>query len=76
MKGLPDRLAALLKPRAYPHPTHSVSLVSTHISWVILTGELAYKIKRPVVYPFVDLRSEERRFFYCQEEVRLRRACN
>lgn len=70
---LPEHLAALLQPRGYPHPVAGVTVIETHISWVLLTGELAYKIKRPVRFPFVDLRSLERRGFFCQEELRLNR---
>jgi aminoglycoside phosphotransferase family enzyme/predicted kinase len=50
-----------------------ITLVETHISWVLLTGEIAYKIKRPVCYSFLDLRLLERRAFFCQEELRLNR---
>jgi len=50
-----------------------VRLVTTHVSWVLLTGELAYKIKRPVHLPFVDLRDPARRAFFCDEELRLNR---
>jgi len=71
--NLPPHLTALLRPEAYPHAVAAVQLVETHISWVFLTGELAYKIKRPVQYPFVDLRSRERRAFFCAEELRLNR---
>ena len=71
--GLPERLRALLRPAAYPHAVHGVQLVETHISWVFLTGELAYKLKKPVQFPFVDLRSVERRAFFCAEELRLNR---
>jgi aminoglycoside phosphotransferase family enzyme/predicted kinase len=71
--GLPRHLQGLLRPQAYPHPVHSVELVQTHISWVLLTGEFAYKIKRPVQFEFVDLRSLEHRAFLCREEVRLNR---
>src|SRR5688572_16384831 len=63
----------LLTPAAYPHEVGEIRLVETHISWVLLTGELVYKIKRPVRYPFVDLRSQETRRFLCEEEVRLNR---
>ncbi len=70
---LPRRLRGLLAPAAYPHAVDSIELVQTHISWVLLTGRYAYKIKRPVVYPFVDLRSAERRAFLCHEELRLNR---
>ena len=73
MSAFPEHLQGLLHPRAYPHPVRAVQLVETHISWILLTGEFAYKIKRPVHYPFVDLRSAERREFLCHEEVRLNR---
>jgi aminoglycoside phosphotransferase family enzyme/predicted kinase len=73
MSAFPEHLQSLLHPRAYPHPVQAVQLVETHISWILLTGEFAYKIKRPVRYPFVDLRSAERRAFLCHEEVRLNR---
>lgn len=71
--SLPHTLERLLEPEAYPHPVDRVELVRTHISWVLLAGEYAYKIKRPVRYPFIDLTSLERRRFLCQEEVRLNR---
>ena len=73
MSSFPDHLHALLYPRAYPHPVRAVDLIETHISWVLLTGRFAYKIKRPVHYPFVDLRSAEQRRLMCHEEVRLNR---
>ncbi len=68
---LPAPLDALLQPAAYPHPVRDVQVVETHISWVFLTGEFAYKLKRPVCFPFVDLRSIERRKLFCAEELRL-----
>jgi len=71
--ALPAHLSALLKPEAYPHRVRRVQLVRTHMSWVLLTGEFAYKIKRPVHYAFVDLREPERRAFFCDEELRLNR---
>ncbi|MFM9072123.1 MAG: AAA family ATPase [Cyanobium sp.] len=64
-------ISALLDPRAYPHPTSTVSLRETHISWVLLTGPFAYKIKKPVSLGFVDFSSAERRRHFCQEELRL-----
>ena len=72
-QGLPAHLQGLLRAAAYPHATGEIRLVETHISWVLLTGKIAYKIKRPVHYPFVDQRSAERRAFLCAEEVRLNR---
>ena len=73
MSSLPDHLHALLYPRAYPHPVRAVDLIETHISWVLLTGRIAYKIKRPVHYPFADLRRAAQRRRLCHEEVRLNR---
>jgi uncharacterized protein len=73
MGGLPDHLQALRYPRAYPHAVGTVELIETHVSWVLLTGEFAYKIKRPVRYAFVDMRSAAHRAFLCHEEVRLNR---
>jgi aminoglycoside phosphotransferase family enzyme/predicted kinase len=51
----------------------AVELIETHVSWILLTGEYAYKIKRPVQHSFVDQRALERRGFLCHEEVRLNR---
>ncbi|HUI62393.1 MAG TPA: hypothetical protein VLX90_19355, partial [Steroidobacteraceae bacterium] len=70
---LPEALRGLLLERAYPHRTQSIKVIGTHISWVILTGEFAYKIKRPVRYAFVDQRTPEQRAFLCHEELRLNR---
>lgn len=71
--SLPNALQGLLEPGAYAHPIDAVELVTTHISWVLLAGDYAYKIKRPVRYPFIDLTSLERRRFFCEEELRLNR---
>lgn len=71
--ALPASLAGLLEPRAYPHAVDAVELIETHVSWVLLAGELAYKIKRPVRYSFIDLRAPARRKFLCEEELRLNR---
>lgn len=62
---------ALLKPEAYSHPVDRVELLQTHISWIILTGDYAYKIKKPVDFGFLDFSSLEKRRHYCEEELRL-----
>lgn len=46
-------------------------LVETHISWILLTPALAYKLKKPIHLPFVDYSTLERRRHFCEEEVRL-----
>jgi aminoglycoside phosphotransferase family enzyme/predicted kinase len=66
-------IRALQKPKAYPHPAAEVRLIETHISWVFLAGEFAYKIKKPVNFGFLDFSTLERRRMYCAEEVRLNR---
>ena len=72
-RDFPQALQGLLHARAYPHEVKRVKVITTHISWVLLTGEFAYKVKRPVQYVFVDLRAQAQRAFLCQEELRLNR---
>lgn len=69
----PTFINALLRPAAYPHPVDRLELHETHISWVILTGEFVYKIKKPVNFGFLDFSTLEKRCFYCNEEIRLNR---
>jgi hypothetical protein len=57
----PPLIRALLEPGAYPHPVGDISLVETHISWVLLTGQFAYKVKKPVDLGFLDFSSLELR---------------
>ena len=64
-------ITALQNPAAYSHPVTQIELIETHISWVLLTGDYAYKIKKPVRFDFLDFSSLEKRHFYCQEELRL-----
>lgn len=64
---------ALMESSAYPHPVSSIELVETHISWVLLTGTFAYKIKKAVRLDFLDFSTLERRHYFCQEELRLNR---
>jgi aminoglycoside phosphotransferase family enzyme/predicted kinase len=67
-RALPD---ALLDPAAFPHGPESVELRETHISWVFLAGEEAYKVKKPVRFPFVDYGTLERRRALCHAEIDL-----
>ena len=67
-------VAGLLHAEAYPHPvTEPIRLAETHISWVLLTGEFAYKLKKPLRLSFLDYSTLERRHQLCDEEVRLNR---
>ncbi|MCB1916947.1 MAG: AAA family ATPase [Rhodocyclaceae bacterium] len=74
--ALPDQLrmiAALREPRAHPFATGAIELIETHISWVLLAGEHAYKIKKAVGLDFLDYCTLEDRRFFCREELRLNR---
>ena len=67
-------VAGLLRAEAYPHPvTEPIRLAETHISWVLLTGDFAYKLKKPLRLSFLDYSTLERRHALCDEEVRLNR---
>jgi aminoglycoside phosphotransferase family enzyme len=58
---LPQLIAALSDPSAYPQPAGDVEVHQTHISVVFLVDALAYKIKKPVDLGFVDYSTLERR---------------
>lgn len=64
---------ALMNPAAYPHPVKQIRLLETHISYVLLTGEFAYKIKKAVNPGFLDFTRLAQRRFFCEEELRLNR---
>lgn len=64
-------IQALLSPTSYPHPVSNLRLLETHISWVLLTGEFAYKIKKPVNFGFLDFSTLSKRRHWCEEELRL-----
>lgn len=64
---------ALTRPECYPHAVAKVRGIETHISWVMLTGPFAYKIKKPVNLGFADFTTLALRRHYCEEEIRLNR---
>ncbi|MBL8484997.1 MAG: hypothetical protein JNJ60_22565, partial [Rhodocyclaceae bacterium] len=51
----------------------AAACVETHISWVLLAGAHAYKIKKALDLGFLDFRSRDARAHYCAEELRLNR---
>ncbi|HHJ35346.1 MAG TPA: aminoglycoside phosphotransferase, partial [Gammaproteobacteria bacterium] len=61
------------KPACFNHPVDRIELIETHISWVILTGDFAYKIKKPVNFGFLDFSTLKKRHHYCLDELRLNR---
>ena len=70
------RLPELLRPAAFAHRATDLQLRETHISWIILAGEYAYKIRKPVNFGFLDFSSPEKRLADCEAELALnRRLC-
>jgi aminoglycoside phosphotransferase family enzyme/predicted kinase len=59
--------------RAYHHPVEDLRVLDTHISWVVLTGSFAYKIKKPIKLDFLDYSTLEKRRHYCELELELNR---
>ena len=74
--GAPDLdrlIAALRAPARYPHVVEQVEYLQTHISCILLAGNYAYKIKKPVNLGFLDFSTLAARRYYCEEELRLNR---
>ncbi len=70
---LPQLIRSLHDPACYDHAARPVRLIETHISWVLLTGEFAYKIKKPLDLGFLDFSSLDKRLHACCDEVQLNR---
>lgn len=66
-------IAALRDPRRYPHAAQNVEVIETHISWVLLAGDYAYKIKKALNLGFLDYATLAARRDCCDEELRLNR---
>lgn len=66
-----ERVAALRRRLQARHG--EVPLIETHISWVLLAGDHAYKLKKPVRFGFLDFSTPALRQRFCAEEVRLNR---
>jgi aminoglycoside phosphotransferase family enzyme len=56
-----DVCAAIARPDFYPDPPDRVDVRETHISSVFLAGDRAYKLKKPLVLPFLDYGTPQRR---------------
>jgi len=76
MAELPEMIQALLDPKAYPEHPQKIELMQTQMSFVFLTDEYVYKVKKPVNLGYLDYTTLGKRQFYCQREVELnRRLC-
>jgi aminoglycoside phosphotransferase family enzyme/predicted kinase len=76
MPQLPELVQGLLEPKAYPEVPQRIELVQTQMSFVFLTDEYVYKVKKPVNLGYLDYTTLEKRHFFCRREVELnRRLC-
>lgn len=69
----PTLIAALCDPQHSPLGAPVIRIAETHISWVLLTDDHAWKIKKVVDLGFLDFTTLAARHFYCEEELRLNR---
>ncbi len=76
MNKLPPLVEALLEPKVYPHNPPKVDLLQTQMSFLFLTGDYVYKIKKAVDLGYLDYTTLDKRLFFCHQEVKLnRRLC-
>jgi len=69
-----EKIITFLKnPKSYPHPVKKVKHLQTYISDVFLTGQFAYKIKKPVNYGYLDFTTLAKRKFFSEQELKLNR---
>ncbi|MEE9152246.1 MAG: hypothetical protein V3U20_10515, partial [Thermoplasmata archaeon] len=61
----------LQRPEAYPEPIKNVKMLQTHISYIFITDDHVYKIKKPVNFGFLDFSTLDKRLYYCQKEIEL-----
>lgn len=71
--AIEDKVRFLSGPAAYGEAGASVEVVETHMSFVFLTPRRAYKIKKPVRYPFLDYSTLAAREADCRAELTLNR---
>ncbi len=70
--AVPALIQQMMQPGFYPHPvTEPIELIQTHVSYVFLTGDYAYKVKKPVNFGFLDFSTLERRQHFCLAELRM-----
>ncbi len=76
MQDQKEVVTALLKPETYPQDVDKIELIQTHISFVFLTTNYVYKVKKAVNFGFLDFSTLEKRRFYCEKELALnKRLC-
>lgn len=70
--NLPPVIQEMLKPGFYPHPVEEpIKLMQTHVSYILLTGNYAYKLKKAVNFGFLDYSTLELREHFCRQELEM-----
>jgi aminoglycoside phosphotransferase family enzyme len=69
--SLRAKVAFLSRADSHLPPVNRVVCKETHMSWVFLAGDRAYKFKKPVRFPYLDFSTLERRKAACFAELRL-----
>jgi len=64
-------IKSLQNSKLFDHPVNGFQVIETHSSWVLLTGTMAYKIKKPVDFGFLDFSTLEKRKYFCQLEFEI-----
>lgn len=64
-------IQAMQTAKFYDHDVSDIQMIQTHISWVFLTGEYAYKVKKPMDFGFLNFTELAQRKHFCEEEIRL-----
>src|SRR5688572_24445023 len=66
-----DEIDKLISAGTLPGCSGIPELLETHISWVLICNEFAFKIKKPLVYSFLDFSTIQKRRYYCEREIAL-----
>ncbi|MEZ4825001.1 MAG: hypothetical protein R3C61_01725 [Bacteroidia bacterium] len=67
----PLQVQQLIRDKAFPDTASNPELIETHISWIILTDHYAFKIKKPVLYSFLDFSTLKNRAYFSRRELLL-----
>ena len=71
--SIQDKVSFLRQPAVYPNKPGQIEVKETHMSWVFMSDQFVYKLKKPVRYDFLDFSTIEARRESCEQEVRLNR---
>src|SRR5262252_8717317 len=71
--SLDEKVAFLSRTATYASPVCRITRLETHMSWIFLTGEEVYKLKKPLRFPYLDFSTLARREAACRAELTLNR---